>query len=454
MARGRACLTMVTAAAVEAVWRIESARIVAALARITGDLGLAEDLAQEALVEALEQWPSVGAPRNPGAWLTAVAKRRAIDGGVGASGSTTATRASPTTSREAGASSDWEPIADDVLRLVFTACSPVAVPGVAGRADPPRRRRPHDRRDRPAAARPGADRAGAHHAGEEGAGRGARAVRDSRAGRVGESARGGAGGRLPDLHRGLHRDERREWMRPDLAEEALRLGRMLAGLVPRSRRRIGLLALMELQASRFARAAGPGRRAGAARGPGPRRAGTARRSPAGGRRSPGRTRSAAARPVRAAGGHRRAARDRAFRRGDRLGGDRRLYDGARRARRTRSSSSTARSRSSMAGGPAAGLALVDELAATRRPPARPSAAERPRRAAHPRSAGRGRQGMRCRGGRARDERSDPGGAAREGRRGLTRGAGTDAARSPTMSLGPRAGRVLSCPMPPNRSSCS
>ena len=64
---------------VEAVWRIESARLIAALARVTGDVGLAEDLAQDALVAALEQWPAQGVPDNPGAWLTAVARRRYVD---------------------------------------------------------------------------------------------------------------------------------------------------------------------------------------------------------------------------------------------------------------------------------------------------------------------------------------------------------------------------------------
>src|SRR2546422_9565843 len=65
--------------AIDAVWRIESARLIAGLARIVRDLGLAEDLAQDALVAALEQWPEAGVPDNPGAWLMAVAKRRAID---------------------------------------------------------------------------------------------------------------------------------------------------------------------------------------------------------------------------------------------------------------------------------------------------------------------------------------------------------------------------------------
>src|SRR5579883_876719 len=68
-----------TRLAIEAVWRIESARLIAALARICGDVGQAEDLAQDALVAALEQWPREGIPRNPGAWLMTIAKRRAID---------------------------------------------------------------------------------------------------------------------------------------------------------------------------------------------------------------------------------------------------------------------------------------------------------------------------------------------------------------------------------------
>jgi predicted RNA polymerase sigma factor len=65
--------------AIDAVWRIESARLIAALARMVGDLGIAEDLAQDALVAALEQWPDSGVPDNPGAWLMATAKNRAID---------------------------------------------------------------------------------------------------------------------------------------------------------------------------------------------------------------------------------------------------------------------------------------------------------------------------------------------------------------------------------------
>src|SRR2546425_4227416 len=67
------------AEAIDAVWRIESARLIAGLARLVGDVGIAEDLAQDALVIALEQWPTTGVPDNPGAWLMATAKHRAID---------------------------------------------------------------------------------------------------------------------------------------------------------------------------------------------------------------------------------------------------------------------------------------------------------------------------------------------------------------------------------------
>ena len=67
------------ASAVSAVWRLESARLVAGLTRMTNDVGLAEDLAQDALVAALEQWPTAGIPNSPGAWLMAIAKRRAVD---------------------------------------------------------------------------------------------------------------------------------------------------------------------------------------------------------------------------------------------------------------------------------------------------------------------------------------------------------------------------------------
>ncbi len=119
----------VTHAAVDAVVRIEWARLVATLARYTGDVGLAEELAQDAVVAALEQWPGSGVPANPGAWLTTVAKRRAIDlfrrnrelerkyARIG--------RDLPTEFDQAAG----DDIDDDMLRLIFTACHPVlAVP--------------------------------------------------------------------------------------------------------------------------------------------------------------------------------------------------------------------------------------------------------------------------------------------------------------------------------------
>src|SRR5205085_2742375 len=117
--------------AIDAVWRIESARLIAGLTRITGDVGLAEDLAQDALVAALERWPQAGIPDNPGAWLMATAKHRAID----------QLRRSKMldrkheqlgheieVGRDGGSDLDAaidDPIGDDLLRLMFIACHPV-----------------------------------------------------------------------------------------------------------------------------------------------------------------------------------------------------------------------------------------------------------------------------------------------------------------------------------------
>src|ERR1700734_1115659 len=117
--------------AIDAVWRIESARLIAGLARIVRDIGVAEELAQDALVAALEQWPVEGVPRNPGAWLMAAAKHRAID----------LLRRNKLLERKHGeigyqleaeqmAAPDFEtsmddPVSDDLLRLIFTACHPV-----------------------------------------------------------------------------------------------------------------------------------------------------------------------------------------------------------------------------------------------------------------------------------------------------------------------------------------
>src|SRR6478609_2456258 len=110
-------------ARVDAVWRIDGARVIATLAKVTGDVVLAEDLAQEALVEALRQWPRDGIPDNPGGWLTAVAKRRAIDQWRRRERLDDRYRVIAATLDEATEDA-WEPIDDDVLRLVFTACHP------------------------------------------------------------------------------------------------------------------------------------------------------------------------------------------------------------------------------------------------------------------------------------------------------------------------------------------
>src|SRR5215813_5667698 len=117
--------------AINAVWRIESAKIIAGLARIVRDVGLAEDLAQDALVSALEQWPEQGVPENPGAWLMAAAKHRAIDR---LRRNTLQERKHEEIVRELEAQGKLAPpdfvaaldddIGDDLLRLVFTACHP------------------------------------------------------------------------------------------------------------------------------------------------------------------------------------------------------------------------------------------------------------------------------------------------------------------------------------------
>ena len=120
--------------AVEAVWRAEAARIVAALTRQTGDFTWAEDLAQEALLEALAKWPAGGIPDNPGAWLLAVAKRRAIDGWrrrerLGRREPLFVAEVLETERADAVPDlGDPDRIDDDVLRLVFVACHPVLAP--------------------------------------------------------------------------------------------------------------------------------------------------------------------------------------------------------------------------------------------------------------------------------------------------------------------------------------
>jgi RNA polymerase sigma factor (sigma-70 family) len=240
----------------DAVWRIESARIVATLAKMTGDVGLAEDLAQEALVEALTQWPQSGVPKNAGAWLTAVAKNKAIDGWRRRARLDERYRAiardlSETTDAE------WQPIDDDVVRLVFTACHPVlsreaqvalTLRVVAGLTT--------DEIARlllvPVATVQQ---------------RIVRAKKTLSAAHVPFEAPDPAewparlGAVLGVVYllftEGYAATSGDRWMRTELANEALRLGRVLAGLLPREPEVHGLLALMELQASRFAARTAP-----------------------------------------------------------------------------------------------------------------------------------------------------------------------------------------------------
>ncbi|MBG6237064.1 RNA polymerase sigma factor (sigma-70 family) [Mycetocola sp. CAN_C7] len=236
---------------VDAVWRIESARIVATLAKMTGDLGLAEDLAQEAVLDALQQWPESGVPRNAGAWLTAVAKRKAIDGWRRRERLDDRYRAMANDLAQT-TDADWQPIDDDVLRLVFTACHPVlsreaqvalTLRTVAGLTS--------DEIARlllvPVATAQQ---------------RIVRAKKTLSAARVpfetpepnewGPRLSAVLGVVYLLFTEGYAATSGERWIRTDLAHEALRLGRVLAGLLPREPEAHALVALMEFQASRFA----------------------------------------------------------------------------------------------------------------------------------------------------------------------------------------------------------
>jgi len=249
---------------IDAVWRIESVRLIAGLARIVRDVGLAEELAQDALVVALERWPDTGIPDNPGAWLMATAKHRAID----------LFRRNKLLERkheELGrelktqqdmAMADFEipedhEISDDLLRLVFVSCHPVLstearvaltlrlLGGLTTQEIARAFLIPE-----PTVAQ-----------------RIVRAKRTLREARVPfEVPRG------PDLaarlssvleviylifNEGYSATAGEDWMRPALCEDALRLGRILAELAPQEPEVHGLVALMEIQASRLHARSGP-----------------------------------------------------------------------------------------------------------------------------------------------------------------------------------------------------
>ncbi|MDO7880783.1 RNA polymerase sigma factor [Antiquaquibacter soli] len=238
------------ARSVDAVWRIESARIVGALTRMTGDVGLAEDLAQEALVDALRQWPESGIPQNPGAWLTAVAKRRAIDGWRRRERLDDRYRALAHDLETQGAE-EWQPIDDDVLRLVFTACHPVLsresqvaltlrVVGGLTSEEIARMLLVPVATVQARITRAKKTLAAAHVPFE--------APDPSEWGpRLG----GVLGVVYLIFTEGYAATSGDRWIRTDLAREALRLGRVIAELLPREPEVHGLVALMEFQSSRF-----------------------------------------------------------------------------------------------------------------------------------------------------------------------------------------------------------
>ena len=250
-----------TRAAVEAVWRIEAPRLIAALARITGDIGAAEELAQDALVIALEQWPSRGVPDGPGAWLMATAKHRAVDlirrraayerklREIG--------RTAPAHDGEPDVDAMDDHIGDDLLRLIFIACHPVLSPPARAALTL-----------RLLGGLTTAQIARAFLVPESAiAQRIVRAKRTLADRRVPFELppRAEAAARLASVleviylvfNEGYAATAGEDWMRPALCLEAMRLGRVLAGLMTRESEVHGLVALMELQASRTGSRTGP-----------------------------------------------------------------------------------------------------------------------------------------------------------------------------------------------------
>jgi RNA polymerase sigma-70 factor, ECF subfamily len=249
--------------AIDAIWRIESPKLIAALTRVVRDVAIAEDLAQDALVAALEQWPESGIPENPGAWLMATAKHRAIDlfrrnamAGRKHEDLGRDYNVREQTMPDLDSSLD-DPIGDDLLRLIFIACHPV-LPKEARVALTLRL-------------------LGGLTTDEI-----ARAFVSSEptiAQRIVRAKRTLAEKRVPfEIPRGRELNNRLasvleviylifnegytatagdDWMRPSLSEEALRLGRVLAELAPNEPEVHGLVALMEIQASRSAARIGP-----------------------------------------------------------------------------------------------------------------------------------------------------------------------------------------------------
>ncbi len=249
--------------AIDAVWRIESPRLIAGLARIVRDVGIAEDLAQDALVAALEQWPKSGVPDNPGAWLMAAAKHRAIDH---FRRNTRLERKHEELGRELATremvvpdltSALYDDVGDDLLRLVFVSCHPVL--STEARVALTLRL---------LGGLTTVEIARAFLVPEPTiAQRIVRAKRTLAEKRVPfEVPRGPElAARLSSVleviylifNEGYSATAGDDWMRPALCEDALRLGRILAELAPREPEVHGLVALMEIQASRSGARTGP-----------------------------------------------------------------------------------------------------------------------------------------------------------------------------------------------------
>ncbi len=248
-----------TSRAIDAVWRIESARVIAGLTRIVRDVGLAEELAQDALVAALEQWPESGVPRNPGAWLMATAKHRAIDHfrrrerlerKINELGHELETGGEETAPDFDAAIDD--DIGDDLLRLVFTACHPVLA--TEARVALTLRLLGGLKTEEIARAFLAPESTVAQRI--------VRAKRTLAEARVPFEVPQGAerAARLSSVlevlylifNEGYSATSGEDWIRPSLCEEALRLSRVLAGLAPLEPEVHGLVGLMEIQASRLA----------------------------------------------------------------------------------------------------------------------------------------------------------------------------------------------------------
>ncbi|GAA5037627.1 RNA polymerase sigma factor [Thermocatellispora tengchongensis] len=242
----------------EAVWRIESARVIAGLARMVHDVGLAEELAQDALVQALEQWPRTGVPDNPGAWLTLAAKHRAIDlfrrrdvyeRKLQEIGRDAEVRQESAEAELDDALDDH--IGDDLLRLIFTACHPVLPP--EGRLALTLRLLGGLTTQEIARAFLVPEPTVAQRI--------VRAKRTLAEKKIAIELPPPAElpTRLASLleviylifNEGYAATAGEDWIRPSLCEEAMRLGRVLAGLMPGEPEVHGLLALMEIQASRI-----------------------------------------------------------------------------------------------------------------------------------------------------------------------------------------------------------